>query len=224
MLFGFNYAAIYIAEEYVTSGLVAVLFSTIVFMSPIGMRLVYRAPLSPRVFIAATLGVAGVALLFLPDLAAAREGGGAAQGVAYALGGTVIACAGNIVAVRNQRAGIPTFPGTAWAMLYGALVTALVALVQRVPWALDLRPAYWLSFAYLVVVGSIAAFGAYLTLLKRVGAGPSAFVGVTTPIVALALSTLLEGYRWTGIAVAGVVLAVIGNLLALPAGKWRRAR
>ena len=224
LLFGINYAAIYIAEEYVTSGLVAVLFSTIVFMSPLGMRLAYRTPLSPRVFIAATLGVAGVALLFLPDLAAAREGGGAAHGVAYALGGTVIACAGNIVAVRNQRAGIPTFPGTAWAMLYGALVTALVALVQRVPWALDLRPAYWLSFAYLVVVGSIAAFGAYLTLLKRVGAGPSAFVGVTTPIVALALSTLLEGYRWTGIAVAGVVLAVIGNLLALPAWKWRRAR
>jgi drug/metabolite transporter (DMT)-like permease len=59
--------------------------------------------------------------------------------------------------------------------------------------------------------------------LKKVGAGPSAFVGVTTPIVALTLSTLLEGYRWTGVAVVGVVLAVIGNLLALPTWKWRRA-
>ena len=46
--FGFNYVAIYLAEQYVTSGLLAVLFSTIVFMNPIGMRLVYRTPLTAR--------------------------------------------------------------------------------------------------------------------------------------------------------------------------------
>jgi drug/metabolite transporter (DMT)-like permease len=224
LMFGFNYSGVYIAEEYATSGLVAVLFSTIVFLNPIFMRLVYRAPLSPRVLVAATLGVAGVALLFLPDLIAAREGGNAALGIAYGLGATVIASAGNIVALRNQRAGIPIFPGTAWAMLYGALAVALGALVQRVPWTLDTRPAYWGSFAYLVVFGSIVAFGAYLTLMKKVGPGLSAFVGIATPIVALVLSTLFEGYRWTGVAAAGVVLAVVGNLLAVPNPPWRRAR
>ena len=82
-------------------------------------------------------------------------------------------------------------------MIYGALAVALVALVQRVPWTFDARPAYVVSLAYLVVFGSIVAFGAYLTLMKQVGAGLSAFVGVATPVIAMVLSTLFEGYRWT---------------------------
>jgi drug/metabolite transporter (DMT)-like permease len=219
-LFGLNYIGVYWAERYVASGLVAVLFSTIVFMNPVGMRLAFGTPLAARTLIAATLGVVGVALLFLPELTQASYGGSAALGVAFGIGATAIAAVGNLVAIRNHSAGIPTFSGTAWGMAYGALIAALAAMVQGIPWTVDTRPAYLLSLAYLAVFGSIVAFGAYLTLLKRVGAGPSAFVAVSTPVIALALSTLFEGYRWTWIAVSGVVLAVIGNWLALrPADK-----
>jgi drug/metabolite transporter (DMT)-like permease len=215
LFFGFNYVAVYVAEQYVTSGLVAVLFATMVFMNPIGMWLVYRTPLSARMFVAATLGVAGVALLFLPEIAAARSGGDTSRGIAYAIGGTALAAGGNIAAVRNQRAGIPIFPGTAWGMLYGALAAALAAIAQGIAWTFDARPAYLWSFAYLVLAGSVAAFAAYLTLLKKIGPGPSAFVTVATPVIALALSTMFEGYRWTGISALGVVLAVTGNVIAL---------
>lgn len=217
LMFGANYVAVYEAERYAPSGLVAVLFSTIVFMSPVGARLAFGTPLSPRLLVAAALGVTGVALLFLPELDQARAGGAAALGVAYGLGATLIACLGNLIAVRNHRAGVPVFEGTAWGMGYGALFVALVALAQGVPWAFDARAPYVLSLAYLAVFGSIVAFGAYLTLLKRVGIGPAAFVGVATPVVALALSTLFEGYRWTPAAALGVVLAVAGNWLALRA-------
>jgi drug/metabolite transporter (DMT)-like permease len=216
LLFGLNYVSVYVAEQYVASGLVAVVFSMIVFMNPIGMRIVFGAPpLTARILLAAALGVGGVALLFLPDLVAAARGGGAALGVAYGIAGTFIASLGNLAAIRNQRAGIPIVQGNAWGMLYGALAAGAVALAQGVAFTFDLRPAYLLSFAYLVLAGSIAAFGAYLSLLRKVGAGPAAFVGVATPVVALALSTAFEGYRWTGVALAGVVLAVAGNLLAL---------
>jgi drug/metabolite transporter (DMT)-like permease len=215
LFFGFNYVSVYVAEQYVTSGLVAVLFATMVFMNPIGMWLVYRTPLSARMFAAATLGVAGVALLFLPEIAAARSGGDTARGIACAIGGTALAAGGNIAAVRNQKAGIPIFPGTAWGMLYGALAAALAAVAQGIAWTFDLRPAYLWSFAYLVLAGSIAAFAAYLTLLKKIGPGPSAFVTVATPVVALALSTVFEGYRWNGVAALGVALAVTGNVIAL---------
>ncbi len=214
-LFGFNYVTVYWAERFVPSGLVAVVFSTIVFMSPVGMRLAFATPLSARTLVAATLGVAGVALLFLPELDAARHGGNAALGIAFALVSTAIATAGNLFAVRNHRSGLPTFPATAWGMAYGALAAALSAAVTGAAWTFDPRPAYVLSLLYLAVFGSIAAFGAYLTLLKRVGAAPSSFVGVATPVVALLLSTLFEGYRWTWVAVLGVVLAVAGNVLAL---------
>ena len=214
-LFGFNYVTVYWAERFVPSGLVAVVFSTIVFMSPVGMRLAFGTPLSARTLVAATLGVAGVALLFLPELDAARHGGNAALGIALALVSTIIATAGNLFAVRNHQAGLPTFPATAWGMAYGALAAALSAAVTGAAWTFDPRPAYVISLLYLAVFGSIAAFGAYLTLLKRVGAAPSSFVGVATPVVAMLLSTLFEGYRWTWVAVLGVALAIAGNVLAL---------
>jgi len=50
-----------------------------------------------------------------------------------------------------------------------------------------------------------------------VGAGPSSFVGVATPVLALVLSTFFEGYRWTWVGAVGVALAVAGNWLALRA-------
>jgi len=216
-MFGINYVGVYWAERFVPSGLVAVVFSTIVFMSPIGMRVVYGEALTLRTLVAATLGVSGVALLFLPELDAARNGGSAALGIAFAFGATAIATIGNIIAVRNYKAGLPTFPATAWGMGYGALTAAVVATITGVPWAFERTAGYVLSLVYLAVFGSVFAFGAYLTLLKRVGAGPSSFVGVATPVLALVLSTFFEGYRWTWVGAVGVALAVAGNWLALRA-------
>ena len=215
--FGLNYVGVYYAEGYVSSGLVAVVFATIVFMSAIGMRLVFGTPLTVRILLAATLGVAGVALLFLPELGRARDGGSAAIGIAWAFAATVLATAGNIFAVRNQRRGLPLFPTTAWGMLYGAGVAAIFALGHGASWTFDASAPYVLSLVYLAVLGSIVAFGAYLTLLKHVGAGPASYVGVSTPVIAMLLSTLFEGYRWTWVGVLGVALAIAGNVLALRA-------
>ena len=70
-------------------------------------------------------------------------------------------------------------------MLYGAS-RPRSSRSAGVPWTFDARRAYVLSLVYLALFGSVFAFGAYLTLLKRVGAGPSSFVGVATPVIALA--------------------------------------
>ncbi|HEY2863613.1 MAG TPA: DMT family transporter [Casimicrobiaceae bacterium] len=221
-IFGLNYVGIYWAEQYVTSGLVAVLFSTIVFLNPIGMRIFFGTPLTVRTFVAASAGVAGVALLFLPELAQAGDGGNAAYGVAFGVGATVIASGGNLIAQRNQRAGIPILAGNAWGMAYGAVVAGLAGLVQGVTWTFDTSAGYLVSLVYLAVFGSVIAFGAYLTLLRHIGAARAAYTAVATPVIALLLSTLFEGYRWTWISAMGVVLAIAGNALALPVAAARR--
>jgi drug/metabolite transporter (DMT)-like permease len=215
LLFGLNYVGVYWAEQYATSGLVAVLFSTIVFMNPIMAHYVFGSPLGIRMLFAAALGVTGVALLFLPELMQARAGGSVALGIAYGLGATALAAAGNIAAVRNQHAGIPVLSGAAWGMLYGALTAAVVALAHGAAWTFDASAPYVASLAYLSVFGSVLAFGSYLTLLKGVGPGPAAYVGIATPVVALLFSTLFEGYRWTWVSALGVVLAVIANWFAM---------
>jgi drug/metabolite transporter (DMT)-like permease len=100
-----------------------------------------------------------------------------------------------------------------------------VVLASGAEWTFDARPAYAVSLAYLAVCGSVVAFVTYFALLKRVGAGPSSYTAVGTPVIALLLSTLLEGYRWTPVAVAGAALAVTGNVLALrSAARIARAR
>ena len=210
-----NYNLIYWAERTVVSGLVAVVYSTIVFMTPIGMRIAFGVPMQPRLLAAAGLGVTGVALLFLPELRAAGRGENAASGIALVLAAALACALGNLIAVRNHDAGIPTIPGTAWTMVYGTLFAAALALVGGEPWTFDARPAYILSLTYLAVCGSVVAFVTYFALLKRVGAGPSSYVAIATPVIALLLSTLFEGYRWTPTAAAGMVLAVLGNGLAL---------
>jgi drug/metabolite transporter (DMT)-like permease len=106
-------------------------------------------------------------------------------------------------------------------MLYGAGVAAIFALVSGARWTFDPGAPYVLSLVYLAVLGSIVAFGAYLTLLKHVGAGPASYVGVSTPVIAMLLSTFFEGYRWTWVGVLGVALAIAGNVLALRKGPTR---
>ncbi len=212
---GFNYVWIYHAERHVTSGLVAVLFSTLVFMSPVAVRVAFGTPLRLRTLVAAGFGVTGVALLFLPELGQAGQGGAAALGIALTLAATASCALGNLVAVRNHRAGLPTLPATAWGLAYGALLAAVLATIQGAAWTFDARMPYVMSLLYLSLFGSVIAFGTYFTLLNRVGAVAAAYTTVSTPLVAMLLSTMFEGYRWTWIAVLGVVLAAFGNWLAL---------
>jgi drug/metabolite transporter (DMT)-like permease len=192
-----------------------VLFSTIVFANLAGARLFFAELLMARKVAGAVLGVTGVALLFLPELSAMRADSGAGIGAAFGFTSVLLASGGNLIAVRNQRAGLPLLPGVAWGMGYGAIVAAAIAAAGGAEWTFDPRVPYVASLAYLAVFGSIVAFGAYLTLVARIGAGPASYIGVAIPVLAMSVSTLLEGYHWTLPAVAGVALAVAGNVLVL---------
>ena len=220
LLFGLNYLAVYRAEQYIASGLVAVLFSLIVFLNLVGVRVFFATPINRPTLAGATLGVTGVALLFWPEFGARQ--GDALAGIVFGLGATVLACGGNLLAVRSQRRGVPLLPGVAWGMGYGALAIALVAMIDGTPWTFDPRPGYVLSLLYLAAFGSVIAFGAYLTLLGRIGAARAGYVGVAVPVVALLLSTVFERYEWTFTALAGVALCVIGNVLVLMPQSVRR--
>ena len=215
LMFGANYVAIYEAERYLTSGLVAVLFSTIVFTNPIGMRIAYGVPIARRTLFAAALGVVGVVLLFLPELLTIQSSRSVALGIAFGLAGTLLATGGNVIAVRNHDASVGILEGTVWGMAWGAATAAFIAAVTGASWAFDARPAYVLSLAYLAVFGSIVAFGAYFALMKRVGVTLASYTGVTTPVIAVLLSTLFEGFAWTWTAVLGLALAAAGNFIAL---------
>jgi drug/metabolite transporter (DMT)-like permease len=214
-MFGLNYVCVYLAEQRIPSGLMATLFSLMVFMNLAGARIAFGTPMTTRALAGSALGVAGVASICLPGsgLSLASGLGG---GLALALLGTLSASFSNLVSQRNQRAGLPVLQGNAFGMLYGAAAVSLYALAMGRPFSFDPSPHYLASLAYLAVFGSVLAFGAYLTLIGRIGSGRAGYTMVATPLVALVLSTCFEGLRWQPSLALGVALCLGGNLLVLP--------
>lgn len=216
LMFCGNYVLVYWAEQHVVSGLVAVVFSLFTVMSLFAQRAVDGLPVTRRAVAGAALGVGGVGLLFLPELADARYGDRETlAGIGYALAGTVAATLGNLVATRVHARGIAIVPSTAWAMGYGTLATVILAVAVGAPWSFDTRAPYVVSLVYLALAGSVVAFVAYLVLMRDVGMARASYVGVSTPVLAMLLSSAFEGYRMTPYALVGLALAVAGNLVVL---------
>ena len=220
-LFSFNYILVYLAEQYLNSALVAIIFSALIILNVLLGALFLRNPIRPRVVAGALLGVAGLVLVFSPEFAGFDFSGERGLGLALSFVAVLSASIGNIISARNQRAGLPIVQTNTLGMAYGALITLVIALLRGVDFSFEASPAYLLSLAYLAVFGSVIAFGSYLTLVGRMGVDRAAYIGVVFPLVALALSTLFEGLAWNLLGLLGVVLVAAGNVLVL--SRRRRA-
>ncbi|MFQ5346499.1 MAG: DMT family transporter, partial [Rhodothalassiaceae bacterium] len=194
---------------------VAVVFSMMSLINQVNGAIFLRQPLEGRVFLAAVAGLAGLGLIFRPELAVFDVTGDVVRGVGLCLAATLFASFGNTLAAGSRARTLPLFAFNGYAMLYGAVLMALLALAGGKALAFDFRAPFVLSLLYLALAGSVLAFSLYLTLIKTIGLGRSGYVAVLIPLVALAISTLFEGYRWTASGVLGVTLVLVGNMLLL---------
>jgi drug/metabolite transporter (DMT)-like permease len=218
LLFGLNYVCIYLAEGRVSSGLVAVVFSLIVFFNIVGARVFFLTPIRPTTVVAGLLGVAGVVLLFLPELTH-PSAGSIGAGVAFVVIATISASFGNLLSARNQRSGLPVVQLNMFGMLYGAAFVALYAASAGRPFTFDVSLPYVLSLVYLALFGSVLAFGAYLTLIGWIGADRAGYAGAAIPVVALLFSVAFEGLRLHAAELVGIAFCLVGNVLVLRSKK-----
>jgi drug/metabolite transporter (DMT)-like permease len=217
--FALNYVFVYLAEQYLTSGLVAVVFVLMVFWNLLGAHFLFGQMLAPRLLVGACCGLIGVALVFWPELAQVQGDMAQVKGLVLAVLGTLGASVGNLWSQRLYGEGIRVLPCIAWSMLYGSISVALYSAACGIPFNWDDSIAYLISLAYLSVFGSVIAFAGYLTLLKRIGAGRAGYTAAAIPVLAMIISTFFEDYVWTASAIAGMVLVLVGNVLVL----WKRA-
>jgi len=215
--FTINYTLVYWAEERVTSAVVAVVFATMAFANLIGFRIAFGQRSSWLAWAAASLGVAGVALLSWGEIASAQFGQRAMIGIAMTLTGVAAAVVGNIFARRGELAGAGVAASTAWAMAYGAAALALFALATGKVWSIQPSWEYALSFLHLSVNGSVVAFLMYYGLARRRGYATASYVSALAPVLAMLMSSLFEGKSWGLLALAGVILALTGQVLFLRA-------
>lgn len=213
--FGINFNLVYAAQLHLTSGLVAVMFALLIVPNALLGRLVLGAPLSRNFLIGSGVALAGIGLLLAHEAQTAPVAGAVWHGVG--LTGLAILCvsAANITQALPAARAVPLFSLLALAMAYGALADVLFALATAGPPVLPADLRYWLGVGYLALLGSVVAFPIYFALIRRIGPGRAAYSSLLVPVVAMAISTVLEGYQWTALAVAGAALVLSGSLVAL---------
>lgn len=219
-LYGVSYVCIYHAERFVPSGLVAVGYSASPLLAGIGAALLFRTALAPRFVFGGVLGLAGVALIFWPEITRPTSGDGATIGAAFTMASVLLSAVGSLVASRNRHRGVPLLPAMGYGMLYGAAAAWIVAIALGRSVAWPTAPSWWISLAYLAFAGSVLTFACFLTLQDRVGVGPAGTTGVMTPLLALFVSFAFEGFRPDALTAVGALLAIAGNaLMLIPAAR-----
>jgi len=214
-LFGVNYWMVYEAETILTSGLVAIMFSTIILANIFLNALLLKGPIRKEVLVGALFGISGTALMFKDDLASFSLANNNLKALLICIVGVLFASLGNITSAFNQKQKLPVVSTNAFAMTYGGIMMLLMVLALKRPIAFEYTPGYIISLSYLAIFGSIVAFSAYLKLLGEIGPDRSAYVALITPIIALIISSVQEGYEWKLAGIIGVLLLLSGNVIAL---------
>lgn len=212
-VFCFNFWCFYTAAAHINTGLESVIFSMAVLFNAINGFIFFRQQPPARFWLAAALGLVGIITLFWDDLLSNGLNASLLWGIGLSALGTYGFSLGNMLSMRHQRRGLETLTTNSWAMLYGTLVMGAIALVRGDDFTPQWTLSYMGALLYLALFGSVVAFGAYFTLVGRIGAGKAAYSTLLFPLVALTISTFYEGYVWHSNAVIGLALILVGNLV-----------
>ena len=215
LMFSLNYIMVYIAEGYLTSGLVAIIFSMIIIMNVFFGALFLHNPVRIQVVLGAAVGLFGLALVFWSELSSYDLSSERSLGLALAFIGAIFNSLGNITSARIQRNGLPVVQTNAYSMAYGVIFMLVLALFRGTKLSFDPSGGYVASLLYLAIFGSVIASGSYITLLGRIGPDRAAYITILFPIFALLLSTFFEGMIWNSSQLTGVALVLFGNAIVL---------
>lgn len=215
-LFGFNYWLFYLAAEYgLTTGLEAVIFSFLISMNMFNNFIFFKQRPELKTLFGAGIGLLGIMALFQDDIAELFNGTAIGIGILFSILATYLASLGNMASRKLTELNVNVINANAWGMTYGVVFLAVTAMLTTDSLEFSTAPDYLISLFILAIFGSIVAFGAYLTLLGRIGADKAAYATIIFPIIALYLSSIFETYQWTGVKFIGIGLILIGNLIIL---------
>lgn len=212
-----NYNFVYASEMYLTSGIVAVMISLMLVPNSLLARALLGQAITPRFMVGSGIAIVGIGMLLLHEAREAPLAGSVWLGVLLALCAMLCASVSNVIQANETGRKLPMVSLLAWAMLYGTLADIAIAWLRSGPPVIPTAARYWLGTAYLALFGSVVTFPLYYTLIRKLGAGRAAYNGVAVVVVAMLLSTLLEGYRWSLLSGAGAALATVGLIVALSA-------
>jgi len=188
--FCLSYSAVYWSEQYIPSGLAAVLFATYpLFVAALAHFLLPGERLRRGAALGMVLGFTGVAVIFSDDLT--LLGGEAVRRAAFVMLVAPLASAAASVVVKRWGGGVHPLSLAAVPMLFAGVVMGAAALLaeRHLPLVLDARSVG--ALLYLAVLGSAVTFTIYYWLLANMKATRLALMSYLIPIVAVAIGAAL---------------------------------
>lgn len=221
--FALNFNFVYRAEGHVTSGLVAVVFALLLVPNAVLARVFLGQRLGRQLVIGSLIAMAGVALLFLHEIRRDPTASGEVYlGIGLTMLGVLSASVANVMQAGETAKAYPMATMLGWAMLLGAAIDGSFAWITTGAPVFDTRPSYIAGVLYLGILGSAVSFPLYFSVLRKIGPAKAAYSSVIIPVLAMLLSTVFEGYRWSWLAAGGALLAGAGLVLALRARRPNR--
>ena len=190
--FGFNYGSVFWSEQYITSGLAAVLQATItVFGLVLAWIFLPNERVTARKLMAVFVGILGVTIIFIDQLRV--ENWMAFLGCVGIVGGSYCAAQASILVKARADSIHPA------SLLFGQMICALPfiiaysLLVEGNPLHFNWSASAVICVLYLSLVGTIAAFWLYYWLLKRVESTKAMMISLVTPLLAVLIGAVTVG-------------------------------
>ena len=212
-----NFNFVYRAELHLTSGIVAVMFGMLMVPNALFGQWLLNIPVTRKFLAGSMVAIAGIALLLIHEARLSPLGGNVALGALFAVGGILSASIANVIQANETGRALPMVSLLAWSMLYGTGFDFALAWWTAGAPVIPSSAVFWSGLAWLALAGSVVTFPLYYTIVRKIGPGRAAYNGVLVIVVAMVISTLVEGYVWSALPIAGAVLAMAGMMLALRA-------
>jgi drug/metabolite transporter (DMT)-like permease len=158
------------------------------------------------------VGFAGVVICFYDYFNEIREGT-FALGIFYGLISSITWAIGALLTAKQAKDTDPYF-SLGWQMLLSGILLNLISYTTGSFVSIDHLPAEaWFSIGYLVIIGSVIAFGAYVFALKRLPAALVTVHAYINPIVALIIGSVLLDEQLTRNIAIGTIATLLGVFL-----------
>ena len=212
VLFGADYGLIYWGEQFLDSGLTAILFATLPLITVAFAHLYIPGDrITARKLTGTLLAFVGVVALFGESLQVDFNTLGPMAAIIVA----AVCAAAAGVASKRHGSSLHAAALNAPAMLVGGIVLAVAAIASGEGLRVPSDAKTWAAISYLAIAGSVVTFLIYFSLLKTWNVTSLSFISVFTPVIALALGFVFLDERPTLWTAVGAVLILAGVTLAL---------
>ena len=218
LLLGVGNGVVVWAEQWISSGMTALLISTSPFWVVGAERLVRGGErVGTIVVLGMLMGFAGMALLVGPELFGAQLGARFLLGVVLLQVGCASWSGGSVYAKRHPTKVAPLMGAAVQMLVGGAALTAVGTM--RWEWAfLDFNARSLGAFLYLVVFGSLVAYTAYSYAIQKLPLSLVSTYSYVNPVIAVLLGWVLLGepLGWRVVMGAGIILCGVAVVKAAP--------